>query len=318
MRIVFAGTPLFSVKPLQQLIKVGHDVTCVYTQPDRKTGRGQKFIPPAVKVCAQENDIEVRQPLSLKSVEEAQYLKGLVPDIMIVVAYGMLLPQEILEIPKLGCLNIHASLLPKWRGAAPIQRSIEAGDQETGICIMQMDVGLDTGDVLLQEKIKIKKNDSTASLHDKLSTIGAEALLETINLIETNKIKPIKQKHSESTYAKKISKQEATIDWSHHSKTIDCRIRAFNPWPVCQTTLKEKRIRIWLSENIELSAIQPNNGASKSIMPGTIIDINTYGIIVACGENAISIKQLQLDGSKVLDHQQFINGNDLEVGDRFV
>ena len=316
MRIVFAGTPPFSVTPLQKLIDEGHEVVCAYTQPDRKTGRGQKLIPPAVKVCAQEHNIEVRQPTSLKSTEDIQYLKELAPDIMVVVAYGMILPKDILDIPKHGCLNIHASLLPKWRGAAPIQRSIEAGDQETGICIMQMDAGLDTGDVLLQEKIKIEKDDSTASLHDKLSVLGADALLKTIKQIESNEFNPIKQNHSESTYAKKINKQEAEIDWSLPSNDIDCRIRAFNPWPVCQTTLNEKRVRIWLSENIETMKL--DSQTTKNITPGTVIDINSSGISVACGENAILIKTLQLDGSKALNHQQFVNGHSLEVGSRFV
>lgn len=312
MRIVFAGTPPFSVLPLEHLINAGHDVICVYTQPDRKTGRGQKLIPPAVKICAQENGIEVRQPLSLKSSEEAEKLTELSPDIMVVVAFGMILPKEILEIPKFGCLNIHASLLPKWRGAAPIQRSIESGDAETGVCIMQMDVGLDTGDVLIQRSLDIKVNDTSASLHDKLSTLGAEALIETISLIEANEHRATEQDHDKSSYAKKITKNEANIDWSLPSNQIDCRIRAFNPWPVCQTKLNGKRVRIWLSENIEL-----NNPDDSNVTPGTILSIDSNGITVACGENAIVLKTLQLDGSKALDHQQFINGHPLEAGNKF-
>jgi len=316
MRIVFAGTPPFSVTPLQHLINADHELICVYTQPDRKTGRGQKLIPPAVKVCAQEHGIEVRQPTSLKSVDEIQKLKEFKPDIMIVVAYGMILPQEILDIPKYGCLNIHASLLPKWRGAAPIQRAIEAGDAETGICIMQMDAGLDTGDVLMQEKIKIEKDDSTVSMHNKLSALGADALIKTINLIEANEETATQQNHSESSYAKKITKNEANIDWALSSIEIDCRIRAFNPWPVCQTTLNDKRIRIWDSENLENT--EANNISAENVLPGTIIDIDSNGITVACGKNAILIKKLQLDGSKALDHQQFVNGHAIEIGNQFV
>ena len=185
---------------------------------------------------------------------------------------------------------------------------------------MQMDVGLDTGDVLLQRQIPIEQNDSTASLHDKLSTLGANALIETINLIEANKHTPIKQNHSKSTYAKKIHKQEANIDWTLTSKEIDCRIRAFNPWPVCQTTLNGKRVRIWLSENISPTELKITlkTASIQNALPGTIIGIGSNGITVACGDNAILIKTLQLDGSKALDHQQFVNGHSLEIGNQFV
>jgi len=318
MRIIFAGTPEFSVCTLQALIKAGHDVVCVYTQPDRKTGRGQKLTPPAVKQCAVKHSIPVRQPLSLKGEVEQQELKELEADVMIVVAYGLLLPQAVLDAPKFGCLNIHASLLPKWRGAAPIQRSIQNGDDKTGVCIMQMDIGLDTGDVLLRAETPILANDTSASLHDKLADIGAEALITCLADLEDYQSKALVQDHENATYAHKITKAEANIDWQQSALEIDQQIRAFKPWPISQTYLIEKtedqnetestRYRIWKSEPLD----EPHTHNA-----GEIIRTDKSGIYVACGEGVIKLETLQRDGSKAMQASDLINGNKLALGMSF-
>lgn len=310
MRIVFAGTPPFSVTALERLIAAKHEIACVYTQPDRKTGRGQKMIPPAVKVCAEQHNIPVRQPLSLKSTQAEDELTALQADLMVVVAYGMLLPQAILTTPRYGCLNIHASLLPKWRGAAPIQRALEAGDKETGVCIMQMDVGLDTGDILSQANQPITINDTSSTLHDKLSTLGADTLITTIDKLTEYQSQAIQQCNEHSTYAKKITKAEANIDWTQSHQEIDYRIRAFNPWPVCQTTLDQQRTRIWFSA-------QASDQTANQV-PGSIISLSEQGIEVACGSGSVYIKTLQRDGGKPLDHKEFLNGQTLNIGQQFV
>ncbi len=314
MRIIFAGTPDFSVPALNSLINAGHELICVYTQPDKKTGRGQKILPPPVKQCALEHNIPVKQPISLKTPEAAQEIRQLSPDVMVVVAYGMLLPQEILDIPRLGCLNIHASLLPKWRGAAPIQRSLEAGDEQTGICIMQMELGLDTGPVLSEVRTDINQDDTSASLHDRLAEQGAHALTQVLPALEAGTITAVSQDHDNSTYAQKITKSEALIDWSQSAKSIDCQIRAFNPWPICQTTLEQKRIRIWFSTFAHNEESQKLHNAA----PGTIISADNNGIQVACGQGSIFIKRLQRDGGKPLECGEFLNGQKLVAGQQFV
>ena len=312
MRIIFAGTPEFSAITLEALVSAGHEIVCAYTQPDRKTGRGQKLTAPPVKQCAQKHNIKVLQPLNFKDHSELDTLKQFDADVMVVVAYGLLLPQAVLDTPKYGCLNIHAFLLPKWRGAAPIQRSIEAGDDKTGVCIMQMDAGLDTGDVLLRAEIDIQNHDTSASLHEKLAVLGAETLLNCLeNLTELrNNAEP--QEHDQASYAHKISKQEAIIDWQQSAQTIDQQIRAFNPWPVCQTYLTTSkkpspiRIRVWQASAVDLE---------HSSQCGEIIKLDKTGIYIACQQQStLKLITVQPDGSKPMPANDFINGHQLSVG----
>ena len=308
MRIVFAGTPDFAAQTLTALLAANHDVVCVYTQPDRKTGRGQKLSAPPVKKIALEHGIEVRQPLSLKDDDSAKALKELKPDVMIVVAYGMLLPQRILDIPAIACLNIHASLLPRWRGAAPIQRAIEAGDTQTGVCIMQMEAGLDTGPVLLESRLNIQQNDTSASLHDSLSALGAKSLLDCLNSLSKRLENAREQNHDDACYAHKITKAEATINWSESANQIDQKIRAFNPWPICQSSCQSQRLRIWQAEPIKLS---------HSSKPGTVLSIDKDSLKIACGENTLNITVIQRDGSKPVPIKDFINSTKIKIGDIF-
>ena len=308
MRIVFAGTPDFAALTLTALINANHDVVGVYTQPDRKTGRGQKLTPPPVKVIAQENNIPVKQPISFKNEKDYEELKSMNADLMIVVAYGMLLPQRVLDLPRLACLNIHASLLPRWRGAAPIQRAIEAGDSETGVCIMQMEAGLDTGPVLSEKRIPILANDTAASLHDKLAELGSLAILETLENLEHQLKNAITQNHELACYAHKMIKSEATIDWTKTAIDIQRKIRAFNPWPICQSFHSGQRYRIWYAEVLQ----QSHNQA-----PGTIIKLDKTGIQVACAEHVLNILTIQREGSKPLAIHDFINSTRLAQGQLF-
>lgn len=298
MRIVFAGTPEFAALHLQALLDDGsgnHDIVAVYTQPDRPAGRGKKLTPSPVKALAKSHRIPVHQPLSLKDAKQQQILAELNADIMVVVAYGLLLPPTILDTPKHGCINVHASLLPRWRGAAPIQRAIEAGDTETGVTIMQMDVGLDTGDMLQTCCCTIEKSDTGGSLHDKLAVIGPPALLTTLEQIAQGTVVAEKQNDAFSNYAPKITKQEALLDWSQPADVLECKIRAFNPFPVAYTTLGNDRIRIWqakLSTQLD--------GGSTSHTPGLILEASNNGIKVRTKEGCILITELQLSGKKRL------------------
>ena len=300
MRIVFAGTPEFAALHLQALLDDDnnsqehnhHEIVAVYTQPDRPAGRGKKLTPSPVKVLAENHKIPVYQPLSLKSPEQQQILAQLNADIMVVVAYGLLLPHAILRTPKHGCINVHASLLPRWRGAAPIQRAIEAGDIETGVTIMQMDVGLDTGDMLHTTHCTIEKTDTGGSLHDKLATIGPPVLLATLQQITQGTAIPEKQNDTLSNYAPKITKEEALLDWSQPTETLDRKVRAFNPFPVTYTTLNNERVRIWQATPITIN--------TESKYPGTICKSDSQGIQVAAGEESLLITELQLPGKKRL------------------
>jgi len=307
LRIVFAGTPEFAALHLQALLDDNnhHEIVAVYTQPDRPAGRGKKLKSSPVKALAEHHGLTVHQPLSLKDSEQQQILAQLNADIMVVVAYGLLLPITILGTPKHGCINVHASLLPRWRGAAPIQRAIEAGDTETGVTIMQMDVGLDTGDMLRTAHCTIEKTDTGGSLHDKLSAIGPPALLETLQQITQGAATPEKQNDTLSNYAPKITKEEALLDWSQPAEVLNRKVRAFNPFPVTYTTLNNERIRIWQAKLITTSS-----GPIKS--PGTICEpdnlgklnspskSNNQGIQVATGEGSLLITELQLPGKKRL------------------
>lgn len=299
MRIIFAGTPDFAAVALQALIESEHDVVAVYCQPDRPTGRGRKLKPGPVKALALQYDIPVCQPLSLKDETEQDTLKKWDADLMVVAAYGLLLPEAVLNIPRYGCLNIHASLLPRWRGAAPIQRAILAGDKETGITIMQMDVGLDTGDMLLKTHCPIEPGESAGSLHDRLAKLGAKALLDVLKDVP-DQLQPEVQDDALACYARKLDKAEARIDWQQPATQIARQVMAFNPWPVAQTQLGDKVLRVW-------QAIALDTPSDKK--PGTVLKADKSGFDIACGEGCLHITLLQLPGGKAMDAAALLNGH---------
>jgi methionyl-tRNA formyltransferase len=298
LKIVFAGTPEFAALHLQALINSEHDVIAVYSQPDRPAGRGKKLQASEVKQLAVEHTIPIYQPQSLKTVEAQLALADLQADIMIVVAYGLILPTPILNTPKLGCLNVHGSLLPKWRGAAPIQRAIWAGDIETGVTIMQMDEGLDTGAMLSRHKMAISKQDTSASLYQKLAEIGPKVLIETLNRL--NELRPERQDNKLASYAKKLSKEEAQIDWSLSAAQLERNIRAFNPWPVAFFTLNDTHIKVHSSEVVQTE--------DSGIPAGQIIKIDKQGILVATGNQCLLLTKLQLPGKKPMLAADVLNG----------
>lgn len=302
LNIVFAGTPFFAEHILKQLLNTEHSIIGVYTQPDSKQGRGQHLHPSPVKVLALEHGIPVYQPTRLKDPVDQEQLKALNPDLMVVVAYGLILPLAILSIPKFGCINVHPSNLPRWRGAAPIQRSILAGDSETGVCIMQMDAGMDTGDVLLNVRTPIYPKDTAQTLDERLSDIGAKALIQTLEQLEEGTLKAQKQNDAETLYASKISKEEAFIDWSHSAHHLDCKIRAFNPWPVAYTKLNDLSIRVFAAEPLTT----PSHMGSNT-QPGTILEASPSGIVVLTGEGALKLLELQLPGGKRLSVRDILN-----------
>nr|WP_247671177.1 methionyl-tRNA formyltransferase [Pseudoalteromonas sp. MMG005] len=297
LRIVFAGTPDFAARHLNALINSQHNVVGVYSMPDRPAGRGKKLKASEVKLLAMEHDLPIFQPETFKSIEAQAELAALNADVMIVVAYGLLLPKAVLDTPKLGCLNVHGSILPRWRGAAPIQRALWAGDSETGVTIMQMDEGLDTGDMLYIATCPITAQDTSASLYDKLAELGPSALLETLNLLISDTATPIKQNDDLANYAKKLSKDEANIDWTMPAVQIERNIRAFNPWPVCFTVMQEQAVKIW-----QATVLDEQGDA------GTILRSDKHGVVIACGEQALAITQLQPQGKKPMSAQDFLNG----------
>lgn len=301
MKIIFAGTPEFALPALKKLLNSDHEICAVYTKPDKPSGRGQKVSPSPIKTFALESNLPIYQPESLKNPESQKEMQELNADLLVNVAYGMLLPKQILNIPKFGCINIHPSLLPLWRGAAPIQRSILAGDTITGVTIMEMDVGLDTGDIYKQTELPIDTKDTSTTLFNKAATLGSEMLLEVINKIENKTAITIKQDNSKSTYANKISKDEAKIDWSKSAKEIDQMIRAFNPWPIAYMEFHNKNIRIWESDYISHS--------NSTTPPGTIINTNKNSIDVMTGSGLLRILKIQIPGSKILSSEQILNGH---------
>lgn len=307
LKIIFAGTPDFSVAPLKALIESEHDVVAVYTQPDRPAGRGRKLSPSAVKACALEHGIEVYQPEKLKSAEDQQPLIDLQADLMVVVAYGIILPEVILDAPKLGCINIHASLLPRWRGAAPIQRAILAGDTETGITIMQMDIGLDTGDMLLKTSCDIKIDDTGSSLHDRLSVMGAEALMDALPGIMKQSLNVQKQDDEQANYAHKLQKSEALIDWTKPARELQLQVQAFNAWPVAQTPIeikgKSQMFRIWRAIALEEKTVE---------QPGKVVRCDKQGIDVATGDGLLRLLEIQMPGKKPMEVKAFVNANNIE------
>jgi methionyl-tRNA formyltransferase len=297
LKIVFAGTPEFAATALAALLDTPHKLVAVYTQPDRPAGRGRKLKASPVKQLALAHQLSVYQPESFKSEAALAELQSLQSDVMVVAAYGLLLPASVLSVPAHGCLNIHASLLPRWRGAAPIQRAILAGDVETGVTIMQMDAGLDTGAMLLKKTCTIRSDETAASLHDRLAELGAEAI--TTTLAQLDRLVPEPQDDALATYARKLRKEEALIDWQEPAVTIDRKVRAFNPWPVAQTTINDQTLRIW--------AAQPQAQPAEA-PPGMVLATSTAGIDIACGEGILRLTRLQPPGGKPMDIQAFLNG----------
>jgi len=308
LNIIFAGTPEFAAKHLQALIDSEHNVVAVYCPPDKPAGRGKKLTACTTKLLALENGLSVEQPTNFRETVDQEQLASYSCDVMVVVAYGLLLPEVILKTPKLGCINVHGSLLPKWRGAAPIQRSLEAGDSHTGVTIMQMDQGLDTGEMILKASCPITKVDTSASLYEKLALLGPDALLETLTLMSKGTHVKESQEDKLATYAKKLDKKEAEIDWQLSADELDRKIRAFIPWPVSQFTLTEltknnknieHRIRVWQASVVE------TEGQHKA---GVILSADKQGIVVATAEHALRLEMLQLPGKKPLAANDILNG----------
>jgi len=305
MRIVFAGTPKFAVKSLSVLNQSEHEVIAVYCQPDRPKGRGKVLTACPVKIFAEENNLLVIQPEDFKDKQSQTQLALLNPDVMVVAAYGQILPKAVLEIPKLGCLNIHASLLPRWRGAAPIERAILEGDKETGISIMKMNEGLDTGDILFEKKCTISNRETAQTLHDTLSNIGANAILETLNIFPTLKARP--QQNNNATYAEKVTKDEAQIDWHQGAEQISRVIRAFNPRPIAYTNAMAKQFKNRVLRIIEAEIV--NRQTTNS--PGEVIKYDKDVCYVATSSGVISLKKVQLAGKKEVSIKDFNNAYQL-------
>jgi methionyl-tRNA formyltransferase len=296
MRLVFAGTPEFAAEHLQALLGGAHQVVAVYTQPDRRAGRGQKLMPSPVKQLAQHHGIPVYQPQTLRNTEAQAALAALAPDLMVVVAYGLILPQAVLDIPRLGCINSHASLLPRWRGAAPIQRAIEAGDAESGVTVMRMEAGLDTGPMLLKVATPISAEDTGGTLHDRLARLGPPAVLDAIAGLAAGTLQGEAQDNAQATYAHKLNKNEAQLDWSRPAAELERQVRAFNPWPVCHSLLGKDTVKVLASSAVE--------GAGA---PGEVIAASKNGLTVACGEGALCLTRLQLPGGKPLAFADLYN-----------
>ncbi|MGX1923662.1 methionyl-tRNA formyltransferase [Vibrio sp. NH-7] len=311
LKIVFAGTPDFAARHLAALLSSEHEVIAVYTQPDRPAGRGKKLTASPVKNIALEHNIPVYQPENFKSDEAKQELAELNADLMVVVAYGLLLPQAVLDTPKLGCINVHGSILPRWRGAAPIQRSIWAGDNKTGVTIMQMDIGLDTGDMLKIATLPIEATDTSATMYEKLAELGPDALVECLTDIAQGKAVPEKQDDELANYAKKLSKEEARINWADDAEHIERCVRAFNPWPMSHFEAAENSIKVWQSRVDEQTSDKP---------AGTILQADKTGIYVATGNGVLVLEQLQVPGKKAMSVQDILNSRAswFEVGTQLV
>lgn len=296
MRIVFAGTPEFAAQHLQALLDANRQVIAVYTQPDRPAGRGQKLMPSPVKQLAERHGIPVYQPQTLRDPAAQAELAGLNADLMVVVAYGLILPQTVLDMPRLGCINSHASLLPRWRGAAPIQRAIEAGDAESGVTVMQMEAGLDTGPMLLKVNTPITADDTGGSLHDRLAGLGSNAVVEAVAALEAGTLQGEVQDDSLATYAHKLNKDEARLDWQRPAVALERQIRAFHPWPICHSTLDAAPVKVHAARCAE------GQGT-----PGQIIHASKDGLEVACAEGSLMLSRLQLAGGKPLDMADLFN-----------
>ncbi|RTY53470.1 methionyl-tRNA formyltransferase [Pantoea sp. YU22] len=297
LKIIFAGTPDFAARHLDALLASEHQVVGVFTQPDRPAGRGNKLTPSPVKTLAQTHAIPVFQPKSLRPAENQQLVADLQADVMVVVAYGLILPQAVLTMPRLGCINVHGSLLPRWRGAAPIQRSLWAGDSETGVTIMQMDVGLDTGDMLYKLSCPITAQDTSATLYDKLAQLGPQGLLETLSQLADGRAQPEKQDDAQANYAEKLSKEEARLDWQLSAAQLERCIRAFNPWPVSYFLIEDQPVKVWQATVLPHVAKQP----------GEIVAADKHGIQVATAEGVLNLQLLQPAGKKAMSAQDLLN-----------
>ena len=296
LRIVFAGTPEFAAAHLKALLDTPHQIIAVYTQPDRPAGRGQKLMPSPVKQLALQHGIAVLQPPTLRAAEAQAELAALAPDLMVVVAYGLILPQAVLDIPRLGCINSHASLLPRWRGAAPIQRAVQAGDAQSGVTVMRMEAGLDTGPMLLKAITPITPQDTGGTLHDRLAELGPVAVVQAIIGLADGSLVGEVQDDSLANYAHKLNKDEARIDWARPADELERLVRAFNPWPICHTTLS--------GETLKVLAAHADEGNGE---PGTILSASKDGLIVACGQSALRLTRLQLPGGKPLSFTDLFN-----------
>nr|WP_211163004.1 methionyl-tRNA formyltransferase [Aromatoleum diolicum] len=306
MRVAFAGTPEFAAAALEAIIAAGFAVPLVLTQPDRPAGRGMKLNPSPVKQVALAHGIAVDQPEKLRTDAQRAQLVACAPDVLVVAAYGLILPRAVLDLPRLGCINIHASLLPRWRGAAPIHRAIEAGDAETGITIMQMDEGLDTGPMLMKRALPIGADDTTGSLHDRLAVLGAQMIVEALRLLPQSGLAATPQPAAGVTYAAKIGKAEAAIDWRRPAAELAFAVRAFNPFPGAVATLREVPVKVWRAE------VVAGHGE-----PGTVLAADDGGVVVACGEQALRLIEMQKPGSRRLPAGEFLRGFPVIAGERF-
>jgi methionyl-tRNA formyltransferase len=306
VKIIFAGTPQFAASALAALMK-HHQIVAVLTQPDRPSGRGMQLTASPVKQLATQHGLPVLQPASLKAEEAQQVIARLDADVMVVAAYGLILPKAVLQIPRLGCLNIHASLLPRWRGAAPIQRAILAGDAETGITIMQMDEGLDTGDMLVKSKCNIAADDTAQTLHDKLAALGAQAIVDALQQLKSGQLHPEKQDAQFATYAAKLTKSEAQLDWNQDAVQLERAVRGYYPFPTAIAILGDTQIKI----------SRASLGANRVAAAGTVIEVNKKHILVACGTGTLALEMMQKPGGKALPAAQFVQSFPIKVGDRF-
>ena len=323
MRLIFAGTPEFAAAALAALHDAGHDIALVLSQPDRPAGRGMKLTPSAVKQAAGRRGLKVAQPVSLKTPEAQDALRAVGADLMVVAAYGLILPQTVLDIPRRGCLNIHASLLPRWRGAAPIQRAILAGDRETGITIMQMDAGLDTGAMLLKAPLPIALDDTAGSLHDKLAQSGAASIVEALSRLDT--LTPQLQDNTLATYAAKLTKEEARLDWARAAEDLVRAVRGYNPVPGAHTLLSGNGVKIWQAAVRHAAIGAPARGTPPDTRPsgglgaapGEVLEADERGIVVACGRDALRLTELQMAGGKRMSAAAFVAGHALRPGSLF-
>ncbi|WP_341646670.1 methionyl-tRNA formyltransferase [Thauera sp. SDU_THAU2] len=304
LRVAFAGTPEFAACALDAILAAGHEVALVLTQPDRPAGRGMKLTPSPVKQLALARGIEVDQPERLRTDEQRARLAACAPDLLVVAAYGLILPRAVLDLPRRGCINIHASLLPRWRGAAPIHRAIEAGDTETGITIMQMDEGLDTGAMLLERSLPILPTDTAATLHDRLAVLGGECIVAA--LAQLDELKPVPQPAEGVSYAAKIGRAEATVDWRRPAAELERAMRAFDPFPGLASTLRDTVVKFWSAEVIDAEG-----------EPGTVLAADEAGVVIACGRGALRCTVLQRPGSRRLPAGEFLRGFAVSVGERF-
>lgn len=306
LKVAFAGTPDFAARALDAIIAAGFDVVLVLTQPDRPAGRGMKQLASPVKQRALANGIAVAQPEKLRTDAQRATLAACAPDVLVVAAYGLILPREVLELPRFGCINIHASLLPRWRGAAPIHRAIEAGDRETGITIMRMDEGLDTGPMLMRQAVPIDAADTTATLHDRLATLGAQMIVDMLRQLPHEVSAATPQPAEGVTYAAKITKHEAVVDWWRPALELERAVRAFNPFPVATATLRDIPVKIWRAQL-----------ATGEGRPGEILSADSSGLVVACGSGALSLVELQKPGSRRMPVGEFLHGFPVNVGEFF-